>query len=237
MTHCRSFRALVLLPVVLCASRAAAQDPVIYTDNRSTSSTFRDRGPSYAPTYLIYVDTQRTSDEAKRLIDELGLPSHLDEDKARAFVVGPSDGRAYGPADLPAFRDLLRTQRSSNLKVIGIGAGATFVNNVISKYAFAVAGILTYGGTVDKGATSSIPVPAYVHASDRAVAQMYIAANGASARTGDTSDFTTNEGQESIPFETKTRVKHPAGVVLDLTEDIQPNYEVFAAGPGYDAMK
>ena len=51
------------------------------------------------------------------------------------------------------------------------------------------------------------------------------------------SDFTTNEGQETIPFETKTRVKHAAGEVLDLTDDIQPNYEFFAAGPGYDAMK
>ena len=51
------------------------------------------------------------------------------------------------------------------------------------------------------------------------------------------SEFTTNEGQETIPFETKTRVKHAAGVVLDLTDDIQPNYEFFAAGPGYDAMK
>jgi hypothetical protein len=44
------------------------------------------------------------------------------------------------------------------------------------------------------------------------------------------------EGQESIPFDTKTRVKHAAGEVLDLTDDIQPNYEFFAAGPGYDAL-
>ena len=126
---------------------------------------------SYAPTYLIYADKQRTADEAKKLIDDLGMAAHLDEYKARAFVVGPSNGTAYGPADLTAFQDLLRTRRSSNLKIIGVGAGATFVNSVIAKYAFAVAGILTYGGTVDRGVTSSIPVPAYVHGSDRAVAQ------------------------------------------------------------------
>ena len=51
------------------------------------------------------------------------------------------------------------------------------------------------------------------------------------------SDFSTNEGQESIPFETKARVKHAAGEVLDLTDDIQYNYEFFASGPGYDALK
>ena len=172
---------------------------MIYTDNRATSSTFRDRGTSYAPTYLIYADKQRTADDAKQLIDDLGLAAHLDEYKARAFVVGPSDGTAYGPADLTAFQDLLRTRRSSNLKVIGVGAGATFVNSVIAKYAFAVAGILTYGGTVDKGVTSSIPVPAYVHGSDRAVAQLYIAANGATAKS------TTRKRSPPTRIRTRTR--------------------------------
>jgi hypothetical protein len=190
MTHCRCVPPILLSIIFVCAPSIAAQDPVIYTDNRTTSSTFRDRGTSYAPTYLIYVDKQRTADEAKQLIADLGMAPHLDEYKARAFVVGPSNGTAYEPSDLTVFQNLLRTRRSSNLKVIGVGAGATFVNNVISKYAFAVAGILTYGGTVDKGAASSIPVPAYVYGADRAVAQLYIAANGATAKVESTA-FTT----------------------------------------------
>ena len=98
MTQCRFFRAIVLWTIFVCASSVAAQDSVIYTDNRATSSTFRDRGPSYAPTYLIYADKQRTADDAKQLIDALGMLPHLDEYKARAFVVGPSNGNAYGPA-------------------------------------------------------------------------------------------------------------------------------------------
>jgi hypothetical protein len=113
------------------------------------------------------------------------MAPHLDEYKARAFVVGPSNGTANGPADLTAFQNLLRTRRSSNLKVIAVGAGVTFVNSVISGYAFAVAGILTYGGTVDKGVASSIPVPAYVHGSDRAVLRLYIAASGPTAKIDD----------------------------------------------------
>ena len=68
--------------------------------------------------------------------------------------------------------------------MIGVGAGATFVNSVIAKDAFAVAGILTYGGTVDTGLTSSIPVPAYVHAADSR-RPMYRAANGATRRATD----------------------------------------------------
>ena len=60
MKYCRLFRAIVLWTILLCASSVAAQDPAIYTDNRTASSTFRDRGTSYAPTYLIYADKQRT---------------------------------------------------------------------------------------------------------------------------------------------------------------------------------
>jgi poly(3-hydroxybutyrate) depolymerase len=179
----RSTCAIVLLYALLPgAGLAGAQDAVIYTDNRATSSTIHDRGPSYAPTYLIYVDKQRTADDAKQLIDALGLAPHLDEYKGRAVVVAPSDGTAFGPADLAVFQDLLRTRRSSNLKVIGIGDGATFVNSVISQHAFAVAGVFTYGGTVQKGVVSSIPVPAYVHGSDPAIARVYIGANGATVR-------------------------------------------------------
>ena len=126
--------------------------------------------------------------------------------------MGPSNGTAYGPADLTAFQDLLRTRRSANLKVIGVGDGATFVNSVIAKYAFAVAGILTYGGTVDKGVTSSIPVPAYVHGSDPAVARLYIAANGATAK------------DESQAFTTYTNPNPHAGlqrVVVSKLPDAQ----------------
>jgi hypothetical protein len=171
---------------------ASGPDPILYTETRPTPSTFRDRGTSYAPTYLIYADKQRTAGEARRLIDELGILPHLDEYKARAFVIRPANGTTYDPAaDLAAFQNLLRTRRSSNLKIIGVGAGATFVNTVLSRYAFAVAGILTYGGSLDKGVASSTPVPAYVHTSDAAVAKLYIEANGATKTLGDSSAATT----------------------------------------------
>lgn len=112
--------AIGLLAWVLAASPTAAQEPVLYTENRASASTSRDRGTSYAPTYLIDADHQRSADDAKRLIDDLGMAAHLDAYRARAFVVGPSNGTAYGPSDLTAFQDLLRTRRSSKLKVIGV---------------------------------------------------------------------------------------------------------------------
>ncbi len=41
--------------------------------------------------------------------------------------------------------------------------------------------------------------------------------------------------QELIPFATKSRAKPGAGTVVDLTPDIQPNYDFFEKGPGYDS--
>ncbi len=42
------------------------------------------------------------------------------------------------------------------------------------------------------------------------------------------------EGQERIPFG-GVRYAAKAGEVVDLTEDIQPNYDFFQNGPGYDS--
>ncbi len=52
MTRCNYHRAIALSSKFLATAITAAQEPVIHTDSRTTSSTFRDRGTSYAPTYL-----------------------------------------------------------------------------------------------------------------------------------------------------------------------------------------
>src|SRR5438132_13998311 len=47
-------------------ANASGPDPVFYTEARTTPSTYRDRGSSYAPTYLIYADGQRSPDDGKK---------------------------------------------------------------------------------------------------------------------------------------------------------------------------
>ena len=185
--------------------RVSGPDPVFYAETRPAPSTFRDRGTSYAPTYLIYANKQRTAEDGKALVDELGMLPHLDEYKARAFVAGPMNGMEYDPvADLDAFKNFLRTRRSSNLKLIGIGAGATFINNVLAQYAFAVAGILTYGGTLRPGTTTAIPVPAYVHATDGSIARFFRQANGATDKSDETAFYTTYVNR--APYRSQQRV-------------------------------
>jgi hypothetical protein len=121
---------------VSTGTAASVEDPVIYTDNQTAASTIQDRDPSYRPVYLVYADKQRTADEARKLVDDLGLTKHVQEYKTRVFVVAPSNGDAYDAvSDLAAYHNFLKSHRSSNLKIVAIGAGATFVNNVLSKEA------------------------------------------------------------------------------------------------------
>ncbi len=194
----RQNAALLYLAAALgVAGYASVEDPVLYSEDLRSASTIQDRDPAYTPTYLVYADRQRTGDEAKKLVQDLGMAEHLKQYKARVFVIGPANGTSYdAAADLTAFQNLLRTKRSSNLKIIGVGAGATFVNNVLAEHAFAVAGILTYGGDVDAGRASKMPVPAYVHAAKAAVGKLYIEANGATAQKGSAAYTTyTNPSQ------------------------------------------
>jgi hypothetical protein len=44
------------------------------------------------------------------------------------------------------------------------------------------------------------------------------------------------DGQERLPFDTKELVAHKEGDIVDLTPDIQPNYDFFSKGPGYEAL-
>jgi dienelactone hydrolase len=171
--------ALALFILSLPAIQAASiENPVIYSEDHTAASTIQDRDPGYRPMYLVYTDNQATADQAKALLETLGLPPHLLEYKTRSFVVGPVNGTAYDEsADLTAYQNFLKSHRSSNLKIIAVGAGATFVNNVISKHAYSVAGILTYGGSIAQGSSSNIPVPVYVHSSNPAVAKYYAEAN------------------------------------------------------------
>ncbi len=49
-------------------------------------------------------------------------------------------------------------------------------------------------------------------------------------------DYDMAGGQKRMDHDTKQEVEYAGGEVVDLTVDIQPNYDFFSKGPGYDAM-
>ena len=50
------------------------------------------------------------------------------------------------------------------------------------------------------------------------------------------SAYTMNADQAVVPFDTKVAEIPGPGVVVDLTKDIQPNYDFYKSGPGYGAV-
>lgn len=49
--------------------------------------------------------------------------------------------------------------------------------------------------------------------------------------------FTFDGSKERMDHDTKERSTPAAGETIDLTEDIQFNYDFYASGPGYEALK
>ena len=72
-------------------------------------------------------------------------------------------GKEYDAVkDLEAYKNFLNKMRVfTNLKIIGIGKGATFVNRTIAGHAGAVAGIVSLNGRPAKTAEGAPPVPAF----------------------------------------------------------------------------
>jgi ferredoxin len=50
------------------------------------------------------------------------------------------------------------------------------------------------------------------------------------------SEYDMQAGQKRVDAETKQETEAAGGEIVDLTVDIQPNYDFFSNGPGYDAM-
>lgn len=146
---------------------------------------FTKREPTIAPRYLIYPDEAVDAEGAKQVIAELGIDDHLTEYATRAWIINPTNGVDYQEeADLAsyfAFMSLLPTladHQHTNVKVIGVGNGATFVNNVVSQNSWSLAGIFTYGGEMNPSVTPYGPSPAYIQGDVRA-GHRYVAANAA----------------------------------------------------------
>ena len=131
---------------------------------------------NFSPMFLVYPDQPCDSLQAEALVKEMGMDSLLHTFSAAVCVMNPL-GKTYdAKKDGEAFSAYLkRTRIANNLKVIGIGRGATFVNQAIAPQAEAVAGIVSIGGKAGKLAADDCPVPAFIagQGSNR-VAKAYI---------------------------------------------------------------
>ena len=158
---------------------ARASNPIMY------GGPTRAEGRSYnfTPVFFIYPDTKLDKEGAAKLLEDLAIQPLLDSEYGTAMVINPVGDKYADEADFEAFANLFNASRGpGNLKIVGFGQGATFVNQVIApKAGGQVAGILTVGGKPGK-TVDGAGVPAYVAGKGAAkVAKPYQAAIAAHA--------------------------------------------------------
>lgn len=189
----KSFRNLLLLVSCLCGIYAQAQEtlhtarltgngPEVYFC-RDTVKSIYGRYSGVSPTFVVYPDTPcADSESADRLISSIGIDSLVRAFSGSVYVMGPSDRNSYdNSSDLQAFKEFCNSIRViSNLKVIGLGSGATFVNASIAAHAGPVADIISIGGKAAEIPAGAAPVPAFVAGKgSETVAEAYIRSNKA----------------------------------------------------------
>ena len=158
---------------------------VVLTQRGTSPFTFggdtQAQGRSFnnAPTFFLYPDARMDKETAERWVASLGMQEVLDNNHGTVIVINPTEER-YGDKDFDIFVTMFNKTRSGNLKVIGFGNGATFVNQVIAPQAAGhIAGIVTVDGKPAPMPRSVSPgVPAYVSGRNAAkVAKVYEAYN------------------------------------------------------------
>lgn len=200
-------RILLIAAAMLAAMGAGAQgggfpqpqmpENVAYFEYNIKMGEVEGRSYNHAPTFFIYPDTRLDEAGAKALVEEFDMRDVLAANHTTVFVINPINGKYDSAADFEGFKQVFDRARSGNLKVIGIGNGATFVNTVLapSDAAGHMAGILSIGGKPGKTPAQSWGVPAYVTGRNAAkVAKPYIAMNKAVKK----GDRYVNEDEELL---------------------------------------
>lgn len=152
---------------------------------RDTCRSIEGRFAGFAPMFLVYPDMRVNADEACQLVAEMGLDSLTHTFAGSVAVVNPVGESYSADKDLKAYEELLNHLRViSNLKVIGIGRGATFVNQTLAAHAEAIAGIVSIGGKAANVKQAAAVVPAFI-AGDKAdkAARSYIATDKAALKS------------------------------------------------------
>ena len=185
--------ALTLCALALCfgalAQPGAMPENVVLTARAASTIQYggptRAEGRSYnfTPVFFVYPDGKLDRAGAEALLRELDIQPLLDSEYGTVMVVNPTGDKYAAEADFDVFVRLFNASRGpGNLKVVGFGQGATFVNQVIApKAGGQIADILTVGGKPGKSVDPA-GVPAYVAGQGAAkVAKPYQAAIAAHA--------------------------------------------------------
>lgn len=114
--------------------------------------------------YLVYPDSKCSLDQAQELVDELGLSKgDIYNYMSSVLVANPVGEKYNADKDVENYEKIFNALFiHTNLKIIAIGNGATFVNTCIAPIADEVAGIVTIGGKAPSKTKGTATVPVYI---------------------------------------------------------------------------
>lgn len=116
----------------------------------------------YGPAFYIFPDGRLDNQQALELAQRLKLTEIVQEYGGRIMVVNPASDK-WQDQDLEAFTRLISMGGApTNVKVVGIGSGATFVNRQLAATDLTgvIAGIVSIDG--EPGKVCKFPVPAFI---------------------------------------------------------------------------
>ena len=131
---------------------------------RAAPSDINGRFNNPAPVFVIFPDTRMSKIDAERMMAETGLQKLIDDYSGSVHFMNPKAEKYDNVKDFEEYVNLMTKLRAPfNVKVVGIGNGATFVNETVARKAGNVAGIVSIGGKAPKKvAADESPVPAYI---------------------------------------------------------------------------
>lgn len=131
-----------------------------------------------AATFVVYPNGNLTDEEAEKYISESGIKDIVDQAASKVYVARPSNGVAFSSDDVKGFETIVgKIGVANNFKLIGIGDGATFINQNLTSYMNFVSGLALINP--EAGSEVKVSVPTYLVTNNQAIINTYVKANNA----------------------------------------------------------
>jgi len=131
-----------------------------------------------AATFVVYPDGHLTDEEALQYITDSGIKDIVDRSASKVYVARPENGVSFTADDVAGFETIVKKIAvTANFNLIGIGNGATFINQNLTSYMNFVSGLALINP--EEGAEVKASVPTYLVTDNQAVIDSYVKANSA----------------------------------------------------------
>lgn len=158
--------------------KAVNQMQEAYVYSGSDQLSIESVNAAAAPTFVVYPDGNMSDEEAEKYIEASGIKEIVNRSASKVYVARPANGVEFTSDDVQGFEAIVgKIGVSSNFKLIGIGNGATFINQNLASYMNFVSGLALVNP--EKGMDVNVSVPTYLVTDNDEIVNTYVKANSA----------------------------------------------------------